>query len=722
MDKPRLPAASLHRQVLILPDTPDHREALFWWLESLPRSCCSRWVGPHPPQGVNGFSPAHVHHQLGTEVDVLVFELDSSSSPDAMAIAAGWVRGGGVLFFLVGSLENSVFGKRLHGFLQEFPLFSPGAALEKERWPYPIGTPDACTVSRQQHALIEEMRSLPEQAPGNCQLLTAPRGRGKSTVLGKLLAIWSEQQNKEVWVTSTSRASVQTLFRSSAKSVPLSSANAAVNHPAFRSPEQILQTDRRPDILLVDEAAALPAQHWIGIAKRADHCVFSSTTVGFEGSGRGFALRFAETLRQSGLEVREFSLEDPVRWAHGDPLEQWLNRLLLLDTEEPLAGTVLLETGRPEVEWIQGRELAAEEYRLRSVMALLRSAHYRTRPSDLRRWLDDPALEFGLMYSCAKLLGVIVVLVEPGLDERVAEAVFAGERRPSGHFLPCALAAQAVDELTQLECRRILRVAVLPDVQRRGLGSALLKSTLERARIQGSSVLLGASFAARSEMLAFWQACGFSLLQVGFRREPVIGLHSVVMLKALQPAEEQKLLRRQLNIARDWLVWRQGPLRDLEEEVAARVSALLPSSSADTGDGQSDQASMVAFAHGMRSFEWALPALQRWLQSENKPQVTVSREGRELLERSILQQQTWEELARFARVSGRAGVILALRRMVATALAPQAPDSEEGIRSSKADYSSIRYGEPSEHDFAEVDRHPAYQSPTGGADTTEKHP
>ena len=46
---------------------------------------------------------------------------------------------------------------------------------------------------------------------------------------------------------------------------------------------------------------------------------FASTARGYEGTGRGFVLRFLEQLRREGRPLTELRLEAPIRWEAGDP-------------------------------------------------------------------------------------------------------------------------------------------------------------------------------------------------------------------------------------------------------------------------------------------------------------------------------------------------------------------------------------------------------------------
>lgn len=79
------------------------------------------------------------------------------------------------------------------------------------------------------------------------------------------------------------------------------------------------------------------------------------------------------------------TLDEPVRWAAGDPLEAVVRKLFLLDAEsvpvEPAGSRITVSRWHPA---------EASERERAEAFGLLVDAHYRTSPGDLRQWLDDP--------------------------------------------------------------------------------------------------------------------------------------------------------------------------------------------------------------------------------------------------------------------------------------------------------------------------------------------
>ena len=64
-----------------------------------------------------------------------------------------------------------------------------------------------------------------------------------------------------------------------------------------------------------------------------------------------------------------------------------------------------------------------------------------------------------------------LVGIEGGFDRELAQQIYDGRRRPRGHLLPQTLSAHAgLGEAPRLRCARVIRIAVHPAVQKRGLG------------------------------------------------------------------------------------------------------------------------------------------------------------------------------------------------------------------------------------------------------------
>lgn len=595
---------------------------------------------------------------------MLVFDMAPVFLADALAIAAGLVRGGGLLTLLVAPPDPRPFGRRVERFLAEPAVDWVGAdgALPV---PLAVRHSPVLHLNRGQAQLFRRIVELPLcRAPARL-VLTAPRGRGKSTLLGMLVRHWRMVNGLDVRVTALNPDAVRPLLRAVEASADPGPRGTGGSAGIFVAPDQLLNGGRWPGILVVDEAATLPVHRLHSLAALAPRSVFATTTAGFEGSGRGFRLRFLRGLRSEGQAVTEYRLQLPVRWPPGDPLEDWVNRLFLLDAEVaaggPVPGIPAVLPVRRRVTWVSGAGLAGREADLAALVGLLSDAHYRTRPSDLQRWLDDPHLRIGLLHGPGHaLLGAVLLLAEPGLGPALARAVWAGERRPPGRFLPCVLAAHGAPSLAARAVLRVTRIVVHPRWRRRGLGRYLLRAAERHARAGGFG-LLGASFGANVKLLSFWQSAAFQPLRIGFRRETTSGLHAAVVLRPLDRVVAPALEALRAGIAGDWPIWRAGPLRSLETATAEWMRQSLPPPSG--ADPARDREQVRAFACRQRPFELALPALHRWFRSAGSLGSLNVRQ-RALLQRALTDLDDWPSLCAVVGEAGRAGVIRALRRNV----------------------------------------------------------
>jgi tRNA(Met) cytidine acetyltransferase len=66
--------------------------------------------------------------------------------------------------------------------------------------------------------------------------------------------------------------------------------------------------------------------------------------------------------------------------------------------------------------------------------------------------------------------------------------------------------------------------------QQRGLGSQLLQKIIEDQKKNGVKII-GSSFSAAPDVLAFWQRNGFDLLRVGHRRQAASAAPSALVLR-----------------------------------------------------------------------------------------------------------------------------------------------------------------------------------------------
>lgn len=422
---------------------------------------------------------------------------------------------------------------------------------------------DADCLTQDQGKGVAALAAL---APHQPLVISADRGRGKSAALG-IAAARCLMAGEDVWLTAPRPAAVLAIFARLAALLPDGRREgnnfrlpAQGERPAatlrFIAPDALavalaevqVATSRLPAAiprLYVDEAAAIPTPLLKDYLARFPRIAFATTVHGYEGTGRGFQLRFRAHLDRQCPAWQALEMNAPVRWALNDPLEHLTSDLLLLAAEpyEVEAAKASSWLAKTQVVALDRECLAHDEAALTQLFGLLVQAHYRTTPSDLRQLLDtpgltllgiqgdDPAAEAGA--GDTRWLGVVAAVEEGGFPTALAQEIWSGQRRPRGHLLAQSLAAHAGHQAAA-EARwwRVLRIAVHPALWRHGQGARLLQA-LEKKALSSGITRLGTSFGAEAGLMAFWQAQGFSPLRLGLKRDAASGEHAIMMGRAL---------------------------------------------------------------------------------------------------------------------------------------------------------------------------------------------
>ncbi len=674
------------------------------------------WIGDAAPAGYRTLAPAQARQVLGSEVDALVFDAWAGFDLEALGASAGAVRAGGMLLLIAPPLADwprwpdperrritvhphppEAVGGRYLARLARIAACDPGVVVVAEGTALPeppavpANPPAAAAESppfrtadqRLAVAAIERVATGHRRRPA---VLTADRGRGKSAALG-IAAGRLLHQPRQILVTAPRLEAVEPVFRHAAEQLPEPERGHALLRSGagsltFVPPDELLRHPREADLLLVDEAAAIPTPILERLLARYARIAFSTTIHGYEGTGRGFALRFGRVLERITPGWRPVQLETPVRWAADDPLERLLFRALLLDAapapEEALAGldraAVDAGSGDDEcrLEPLDRDRLAGDEPLLRQLFGLLVSAHYRTSPLDLRHLLDGPNITVWVARYRGQVAATALIAREGGFDAAMAHAVWMGERRPRGHLLPETLAAHlGLEAAPCLTAARVMRIAVHPAVQRRGLGHRLLAAIAASAQEVGVDYL-GTSFGVTPELLDFWEGAGYRPVRLGARPGAASTARSVLLLRPLSARGERLAAAARGRFLGELPHQFADPLRDVEPHLAAR---LLGAGGA-SGPDAADHGDLVAFARGRRPFEDSPGAIWRLaLAGLTAPgQVRLTPAERDALVLKVIQKRSWGECAEQLGLTGRAQVDALLRAAVARLLSAAPAD------------------------------------------------
>jgi tRNA(Met) cytidine acetyltransferase len=398
----------------------------------------------------------------------------------------------------------------------------------------------------------EAIRKIAKVATGHRKrplVIDADRGRGKSSVLGMASAELLKNSCKNILVTAPNAKACQQTFKHAEQILSGSSYNNQTltlkdKQLRFMPPDVILATKPQADLLLVDEAAAIPTPLLKQLLSHYNRMVFSTTVHGYEGSGRGFEIRFKKHLDTQTPDWQSLHLNEPTRWDDGDTLESfWFDTLLMKELTPPAQQLKSVSESSLSFEVLQGKALIAHPELLSDLFSLMVNAHYQTVPDDLQRLLDSPDHFILVAKLGDSLVGAILYVSEPAYLGNLAEDIHRGKRRVNGHLLSQSLCFHCgLKEATSLTYIRTVRVAVNPQYQQQGIGSKLLQQ-LRVIATKDRIDMLGTSFGLEDKLLGFWQRNDYHLVRIGHQKDAASGEHSGLMVLPIS-GEAEALTQR----------------------------------------------------------------------------------------------------------------------------------------------------------------------------------
>ncbi|EAA0482496.1 TPA: tRNA cytosine(34) acetyltransferase TmcA [Shigella flexneri] len=503
------------------------------------------WISPQP-DAENHCSPSALQTLLGREFRHAVFDARHGFDAAAFAALSGTLKAGSWLVLLLPvweEWENQPDADSLRWSDCPDPIATPhfvqhlkrvltadnDAILWRQNQPFSLAHftprtdwhPATGAPQPEQQQLLQQLLTMP---PG-VAAVTAARGRGKSALAGQLI----------------SRIAGSAIVTAPAKAATDVLAQFAGEKFRFIAPDALLASDEQADWLVVDEAAAIPAPLLHQLVSRFPRTLLTTTVQGYEGTGRGFLLKFCARFPH----LHRFELQQPIRWAQGCPLEKMVSEALVFDDENfthTPQGNIVISAFEQTL-WRSEPETPLKVYQL------LSGAHYRTSPLDLRRMMDAPGQYFLQAAGENEIAGALWLVDEGGLSQQLSQAVWAGFRRPRGNLVAQSLAAHGSNPLAAtLRGRRVSRIAVHPARQREGVGQQLIASALQYTQ---DLDYLSVSFGYTGELWRFWQRCGFVLVRMGNHREASSGCYTAMALLPMSDAGKQLAEREHYRLRRD---------------------------------------------------------------------------------------------------------------------------------------------------------------------------
>lgn len=417
-------------------------------------------------------------------------------------------------------------------------------------------------------------------------VLTADRGRGKSSALGIAAAEIMQSSVKTICITAPNIQNVDQVFKHNKRLLPdaLVTKNSVEYQSSslnFKSIDVLITQESSVDLLLVDEASAIPVHILNKLAKKYSRVVFSSTVHGYEGSGRGFEIKFKQLLAKIKPEYKSLHLSEPIRWFKGDMLEKfWFNTLFhnstYNDIQQPTSPVSI------EYKEIEQPALLKNKTMLADIFELLTAAHYQTSPDDLQRLLDSPETKCFVITQGSSVIGVAQIIEEGGNKlQGLAKEIAANTRRVKGHLVAQNISSSYhYPEFCISKQWRISRIAIVPSHQCLGYGRKLLAYVEKQAK-QQQVALLTTAFGCNAWLLKFWFERGYSTVKMSLKPEISSGEYSCICIKPLSFTSTNIAKEITDEFNKDLLFYMDKELFELSADV---LLAILPSLDKITND------------------------------------------------------------------------------------------------------------------------------------------
>lgn len=397
------------------------------------------------------------------------------------------------------------------------------------------------TVNQAQ-AILTFIDVISEKTLRSTVTLTAGRGRGKSAALGIAMAAAISHGYSNIFVTSPSPENLKTLFEFVFKGFDalgytehmdydiIQSTNPSFNKAIVRvdvkrdhrqTIQYIAPNDYhvlgQAELVIIDEAAAIP----LPVVKNlmGPYLIFMASTInGYEGTGRSLSLKLIQQLRdqsnsnkndtqttvisrdsKSNIEpenysrtLREVVLDEPIRYAPGDPIEKWLNKLLCLDVSlsknSKFAAKGCPHPSQCNLFYVNRDTLFSyhpvSEAFLQKMMALYVASHYKNSPNDLQLMSDAPAHQLFVLLPPIEEgdnripdpLCVVQLALEGEISKESVRKSLSRGQRAGGDLIPWLISQQFQDdEFASLSGARIVRIATNPEYSGMGYGSRAIE-------------------------------------------------------------------------------------------------------------------------------------------------------------------------------------------------------------------------------------------------------
>ncbi len=635
---------------------------------------------------------------MGTNYDFLALDLHHSFIPNDLGKLIGVVNGGGLIVLLTPPFE---LWPRTPNFFHEVILTPPYTmedvkgnfvrwVIRKLREHGGIAIVENGRIRKQGHLKCEKGKSevkipkntrLPIEAYEMCMtqdqirvlqgaerlgkhgvmVITADRGRGKSSVLG-ITAGFFAGKFKKIGVTAPDLSNVGEIFRffemaTRVRNLKIRKRRKSIVGRDFKI-EYVEPANVEPknyDLLIVDEAAGIPVPLLLRYLK-AKRIIYSTTIHGYEGTGRSFSIRFMNAVKKRVRNLMLIEMQEPIRYAEGDPIERWLFDTLLLDSEPPDLEKVELD--KLEYRKYTIEDLMKDERKLREYYGIFVLAHYRNNPNDFGILCDAPnheirTLEYNGHVVCS------VQLAREGMIENFADEMYFGVT-PPGNIVPDVMIKHhRMKDFGKYFGYRIVRIATHPRFMNMGIGSAMLRHIKEE-----QADWIGSSFGATEKLLNFWIKNEFYPVHISPKINESTGEYSIVIIHPKNDVLEESVLRAREKFGEKFIASLREIHRDMEPGIARMVLTSLPKTR-DLELDDVDWRRLIVYSWGPGNYEVTIDVIYKiaatYFFLRERPKLNEEQEI--ILTGKVLQHRPWEEIG---HLIGKGGtyVVIELREIM----------------------------------------------------------
>jgi tRNA(Met) cytidine acetyltransferase len=684
-----------HRQLLVLSGKRDWATSIALTLLEANAKTNTLWVGENKQKTVS-INIKDYRSKLGHEFDTLIVDCFSGFRANAVMALSGTIKAQGLMILLCPQLDHWAkyndpekvnrisFGFCNQDVDSQFFRYL-GSAFTEDHW-VALCTQDQFSGSVAGAKQMSGMHNFDEQkkaieaitrvALGHRNrplVLTADRGRGKSSALGLAAARLMSQGTHSIWVTASHIGNTEQVFAHAKRMLP--TANSTKNNIiyqgnslSFKPVDQLLNSEENVHIVLVDEAASLPIHELIKLAKKFPRIVFSTTMHGYEGSGRGFEMRFIKELTQLKSDFKRVHLLQPIRWYKNDTLEQFWFNTFFHNVQKNINKIASVKQS-VNCCHVSKTQLLSDKKLLANIFKLLIDAHYQTSQDDLQRLLDAPEIQCFILTRGTTLLGVAQIVEEGGqCFKEISDKITDCTRRVKGHLVAQNIASSYNNAPFLLARQwRISRIAIDAEHQRNGLGKQLIDYVEQQARQQHIKFLT-VSFGCNTDILKFWNRSEFILAKLSAKPETSSGEHSSICIKPLTNMTLKMADSVHNEFYQEFLYQMDKSLQYMSEGILIHILLYRLTKNFGLYGVCKDEKMIRQFAIGKRAYSTSKRLLKQYLIANPACFSKLATQEQNFLVAALLQNLTDKYLCEKFNLSGKKQIEQTLKRNFKTVL------------------------------------------------------